>query len=79
MRKSELRSFIWRTEADALLTARESMCFGLRRHPRLVPPGNMAYELVGRSAPLSLKPSPNLHLDPDGAPAAAKMWPYPAA
>jgi hypothetical protein len=35
MRKSELRSFIWRAEADALLTAREA-CFGLRRrfnHP----------------------------------------------
>eukprot|EP00966_Prymnesium_polylepis_P290786 6716005-Prymnesium_polylepis.1 len=30
MRKSELRSFIWRAEADALLTAREA-CFGLRR------------------------------------------------
>ena len=30
MRKSELRSFIWRAEADAVLTAREA-CFGLRR------------------------------------------------
>eukprot|EP00966_Prymnesium_polylepis_P062202 1443207-Prymnesium_polylepis.1 len=30
MRKSELPSFIWRTEADAVLTAREA-CFGLRR------------------------------------------------
>eukprot|EP00966_Prymnesium_polylepis_P196807 4560528-Prymnesium_polylepis.1 len=30
MRKSELRSFIWRAEADALLTGREA-CFGLRR------------------------------------------------
>ena len=27
----------------------------------------MDYVVIGRSAPLSLKPSPNLHLDPDGA------------